>query len=78
MKEGTQVLVEQIRGNSGRNKRTVETLQALGLGRIGKKREHVINGSTMGMINKVDHLVKVLVMEKKGKAPAKKVKSTES
>jgi len=64
MKEGTQVLVEQIRGNSGRNGRTVDTLKALGLGRIGKKQEHTINASTKGMIMKVDHLVKVVILGK--------------
>jgi large subunit ribosomal protein L30 len=53
------ILVEQIRSDIGRVKTQRQTLVALGLGRIGKKMEHIETPSTVGMIRKVSHMVKV-------------------
>lgn len=53
------VLVRQIRGVRGRTKRTRATLDALGLGRIGKEKEFDVNPAVVGMIRSVRHLVDV-------------------
>ena len=60
MKEGMKVLVTQTRGVSGRSDRQRKTLESLGLGRIGKKREVAVNPAVWGMIRKVRHLVEVV------------------
>jgi ribosomal protein L30 len=54
------VVVFQVRSSSGRNPSVISTLEALGLGRIGKKRSHVLNDSLYGMLRKVRHLVRVV------------------
>ncbi|MCB9029830.1 MAG: 50S ribosomal protein L30 [Deltaproteobacteria bacterium] len=59
MKEGTKVKITQTASQCGRNKRVRNTLQALGLGRIGKSAEHTINAPIAGMIRKVNFLVTV-------------------
>ena len=43
----------------GQSPRHRGTLRALGLGRIGKSREHDVTPSLEGMLRKVRHLVKV-------------------
>jgi len=43
----------------GQTPRHRGTLRALGLGRIGKSREHDITPVLQGMLRKVRHLVKV-------------------
>jgi ribosomal protein L30 len=53
------VIIEQVRSSIGRNKRVLNTLSALGLGRVGKRRSLVLNSSTAGMIKSVMHLVQV-------------------
>lgn len=53
------VVVKQVRSKIGRNPVVVGTLQALGLGSIGKQKELVLNESVKGMIKKVSHLVEV-------------------
>lgn len=57
--DGSKVLVRQIKGLSGRDAKTKATLQALGLGRIGKQREFTVNRPLWGMLRKVRHLVRV-------------------
>ena len=59
IKDGAKIKVTQVRGSAGRNKRTKATLQALGLGRIGKSQEFTVNPALIGMVNKVSHLVTV-------------------
>lgn len=59
MNEGAKVLVTQTRGTVGRTKRVRDTLQALGLGRVGKKRELTLNDASAGMLRRVRHLIKV-------------------
>ncbi|MCB0330165.1 MAG: 50S ribosomal protein L30 [Bdellovibrionales bacterium] len=58
-KNTEKVRVRQIRGIPGRPQRTRLTLQALGLGRVGKERELPLNGPVAGLIKKVRHLVSV-------------------
>jgi len=43
----------------GQSPRHRGTLRALGLGRIGKSREHTATPALAGMLRKVRHLVKV-------------------
>ena len=49
----------QVRSAIGETPRHRGTLRALGLGRIGKSREHDDNAVIAGMLRKVRHLVKV-------------------
>ena len=51
--------ITQVKSAIGRPETQVRTLRALGLGRIGKTRDHIDNESTRGMIFKVKHLIKV-------------------
>ncbi|MCI5064959.1 50S ribosomal protein L30 [bacterium] len=53
------IRVKQIRGTCGRTQRVKRTLEALGLGRIGKEKELPLNGPVAGMVRKVRHLVSV-------------------
>ena len=59
MKTGMKVRVKQVRSRASRSPETIATLKALGLGRIGKVREHTINPCVWGMLRKVRHLVQV-------------------
>jgi large subunit ribosomal protein L30 len=49
----------QTRSAIGQSPRHRGTLRALGLGRIGKTREHDASPVLAGMLRKVRHLVKV-------------------
>ena len=49
----------QTRSAIGQSPRHHGTLRALGLGRIGKSRDHDDNQVIAGMLRKVRHLVKV-------------------
>ena len=51
--------VTQVRSAIGETRRHRGTLRALGLGRIGKSREHDVTPALQGMLRKVRHLVKV-------------------
>lgn len=53
------VRVTQIKSGIGRTKRHNATLEALGLGRIGKSQEHPVNGALLGMVRQVHALVKI-------------------
>jgi large subunit ribosomal protein L30 len=53
------VKVTQVKSQIGQTERHRGTLRALGLGRIGKSREHDENPVFAGMLRKVRHLVKV-------------------
>lgn len=55
----TKVKVTQVRSLIGRPERQHKIMAALGLGRIGKSREHTLTPQIQGMIEKVSHLVKV-------------------
>jgi large subunit ribosomal protein L30 len=49
----------QTRSAIGQSPRHRGTLRALGLGKIGKTREHDTSPALAGMLRKVRHLVKV-------------------
>ena len=53
------VIVKQVRSTNRCDKRHLDTLQALGLGRIGREKEHISTPETLGMIKAVAHLVVV-------------------
>ena len=53
------VKIKQIRSAIGRTPEVKATLKALGLGRIGKTKTIKSNPATVGMIDKVAHLLKV-------------------
>lgn len=55
----SKVLITQIKSQIGQSERHRGTLRALGLGRIGKSREHQESPVLAGMLRKVRHLVKV-------------------
>jgi large subunit ribosomal protein L30 len=51
--------ITQVRSQIGQSERHRGTLRALGLGRIGKSREHDDSPVVAGMLRKVRHLVKI-------------------
>ncbi len=53
------ILVKQVRSTIGQKKRHLDTLKALGLGRIGRVREHQASRSILGMVRSVNHLVEI-------------------
>ena len=53
------VIVSQVRSGIGQTKEVKRTLQALGLGRIGKRKEHTLSPSVSGMVKAVSHLVEL-------------------
>ena len=53
------VLITQVRSQIGQSERHRGTLRALGLGRIGRSREHEESAVLAGMLRKVRHLVKI-------------------
>lgn len=55
----SKIIVKQSKSSIKRTKDQKLTLEALGLGRIGKEKEHQATPSILGMINKVKHLVSV-------------------
>jgi ribosomal protein L30 len=55
----TLVVVRQVRSGIGYDQRQKSTLHALGLGRVGKRRQHPDNPQIRGMIARVAHLVVV-------------------
>jgi large subunit ribosomal protein L30 len=59
-KQNNKVKVTQLRSIAGRDPATRSTIQALGLGKIGKSKVHSINAQITGMLRKVEHLVGVV------------------
>ena len=53
------VKITQVRSEIGQSERHRGTLRALGLGKIGRSREHDETPVFAGMLRKVRHLVKV-------------------
>ena len=54
------IKIKQIRSRTGRPKDQKRTLDALGLNKINKVVEHNATPQIMGMVNKVNHLIKIL------------------
>lgn len=57
--EYKKIVVRQTGSASGQKKPEKATLQALGLGRIGKEKVHSASPAVLGMIKKVEHLVDI-------------------
>ena len=55
----TKVEITQVKSIISQNKRQKRTISALGLGKINKTVEKTLTPQIEGMINKVNHLVKV-------------------
>ena len=53
------IRITQVKSTNGTNPRQKGALRTLGLGRIGKSREHDVTPTLQGMLRKVRHLVKV-------------------
>lgn len=53
------VKVTQVRSTIKRPKNQKRTIEALGLGRINKSKEHTLTPSIEGMLNTVAHLIVV-------------------
>lgn len=53
------VIVRQVRSANRRTNRIKATLSALGLGRIGNERVHLLSPSVYGMLRQVRHLIEV-------------------
>jgi large subunit ribosomal protein L30 len=53
------IKITQTKGLSGHTKRQRETLKALGLRKVNSTVEKETNGSILGMVEKVRHLVTV-------------------
>ncbi|MBH07858.1 MAG: 50S ribosomal protein L30 [Flavobacteriales bacterium] len=54
------IKIKQIRSRIGRPKDQKRTLDALGLNKINKVVEHNATPQIIGMVNKVNHLIKIL------------------
>ena len=54
------IKIKQIRSRIGRPKHHKRTLDALGLNKMNKVVEHNATPQIMGMVNKVNHLIKIL------------------
>jgi len=54
------IKIKQIRSRIGRPKDQKRTLDALGLNKINMVVEHNATPQIMGMVNKVNHLIKIL------------------
>jgi large subunit ribosomal protein L30 len=52
------IRIEQVRSGIGRPARQKKTLQALGLRRMHQVVEHDATPQILGMVNKVNHLIK--------------------
>jgi large subunit ribosomal protein L30 len=55
----TKLRVTQVRSQIGQSESHRGTLRALGLGKIGRTREHEESPQLAGMLRKVRHLVQV-------------------
>jgi large subunit ribosomal protein L30 len=55
----SKVMIKQVRSDIACVPRVRQTIKALGLGSIGKRREIVANDAVKGMLRRVAHLVEV-------------------
>ena len=53
------LLITQVRSANGASRKQRETLQSLGLGKIGRTAERDDHPTVRGLIKSVDHLVEV-------------------
>ena len=59
MSNAPKIKLTQVRSSIGRPKTQLGVLASLGLGRIGKSKEHLANPSIMGAAKKVAHLITI-------------------
>lgn len=59
LKQMTKIKITQVKSNIGSSKRQKATLTALGLKKIGATKEFEATSQILGMVNKVNHLVRV-------------------
>ena len=59
MKSGSKVHVTQIKSACGRSPNVWATLDALGLGKIGKKHTFTVNPAIAGMLRTVSYLLEI-------------------
>ena len=64
-KQNKTVKITQIKSSIGRNKDQKKYLLSLGLKKIGQTSTTVLNNSTSGLIQKINHLIKVEDNKKK-------------
>jgi large subunit ribosomal protein L30 len=55
----TSLKITQVRSTIGQSDRHIGTLRALGLGKIGRSREHTDTPELRGMLRQVNHLVRI-------------------
>lgn len=60
MSKQGKVKVTQVRSIAGREPSTLRTIDALGLGKIGKSKVLSVSPAVKGMLKKVEHLVSVV------------------
>lgn len=53
------IKITQVKSSINRPKRQKLTLQALGLGKLNRTVEHEATPQILGMVNKVQHLLKI-------------------
>lgn len=53
------LIVKQIRSSAARTQAVKDTLKAVGLGRIGAKREVKVNPAMIGMLKRIEYLIEV-------------------
>jgi len=58
-KQNKTVKITQIKSSIGRNKKQKKYLLSLGLKKIGQTSTTILNNSTSGLIQKINHLIKV-------------------
>ena len=58
-KAGKKIKVTMVRSVAGREPRTIRTMDALGLTRMGRSKEFTVNRCVIGMLKSVSHLIKV-------------------
>ena len=54
------IKIKQVRSRIGRPKDQKKTLDALGLTRMNKVVEHKATPQILGMVHKINHLIKIL------------------
>ena len=64
-KQNKTVKITQIKSSIGRNKKQKKYLLSLGLKKIGQTSTTILNNSTSGLIQKINHLIKVEDNKKK-------------
>lgn len=60
----SKIIITQIRSKNGCTERQKRTLRALGLKRINHTIEHTANPQIIGMARKLNHLLKIEIIDK--------------